>query len=165
MKNLQIIVCCLVSGLVDLTACTKETYVEGIAPEPAPASTQIPVPTSIVGDRTLKNRYRNTYIRVTNGAVTCDSTTISWSMSRTSGNPTQYYFRSGASYLAANSSGQVVVVNQQSAGTAWVLETVDATYQFIKNVDTGSYLNTENGPLVSSPIQSGWFSAMWVIAP
>lgn len=144
--------------LLAVAGCTKDTYVEGIVPEPVAPSQPV------AQVRSIQNNYRGTYIRTDNGLVTCGTPVFQWAMQAVPNSTTQFYFKFGTSYLAVNSTGQVILSPQQTAGSVWVIEPVDATYSRIKS-NTGTYLNVESGPLVCGSVLSGWLSARWRITP
>lgn len=145
---------------VAFAGCTKDTYVEGIAPVPVPPAQ----PTVTAQVRSIQNNYRGTYIRTDNGSVTCDTPVFQWTMQAVTNSTTEFYFKYGTGYLAVNSSNQVILSLQQTAGSVWTIEPVDATNSRIIS-NAGGYLNVENGPLVCGSVLSGWLSARWRIAP
>lgn len=66
------------------------------------------------------------------------------------------------------SSGQAADGSNPAApGALWVLEPVDASAQFyrLRSATSGGALHIEQGPLMVSAVEPGWWSAMWTVEP
>lgn len=69
-------------------------------------------------------------------------------------------------YLNINNGLQSTTIGVDFPGGRWTLEPVDGRQNIyrIRNVGNPSlYLNNQNGALVATPIEIGWYSAMWVM--
>lgn len=118
----------------------------------------------------LKNVWKNTFLNVQYGPVTCTDIDSGWWSAQWQVLPvsgTNYFTiknRWKNNYISLDPSGAVVITANQVNTSLWLIEPIaNSTAVRLKNSANNTYLNVETGNLQSTQIWNDAWSAQWVL--